>query len=97
MRVSWSVLLPTVATVSAFFIVLVGLVTRAWLKPPRTGTSGLVGEMGMAVTDLDLEGRISVHGEYWNARADRHISRGEKVRVLRVDKLVLVVTRDLSA
>ncbi|MBI5570273.1 MAG: nodulation protein NfeD [Desulfomonile tiedjei] len=97
MRVSWSVIVPTVAAVSAFFILLVGLVTRAWLKPPRTGTSGLVGEMGVAVTDLDLEGRVSVHGEYWNARADGHIPRGDKIRVLRVDKLLLVVTRDLSA
>ena len=97
MRVSWSVIVPMVATVSAFFLVLVGLVTKAWLRPPRTGESGLVGEMGVAITDLDLEGRVSVHGEYWNARADRHIPRGDKIRVMRVDKLFLVVTRDLSA
>jgi membrane-bound serine protease (ClpP class) len=94
MRVSWTVIVPTVTVVSAFFIFALGLVVRAWLKQPRTGEQGLVGEVGVALTELDNEGKVAVHGEYWNARADRHISKGEKVRVIRVDHLSLVVTRD---
>ena len=97
MRVSWSVIIPTVATVSAFFIVAMSLVAKAWLRPARTGSKGLVGAVGIALSDLDLEGRVAIHGEYWNARADRHIPSGEKVRVIRVDNLSLLVTRDLGA
>jgi membrane-bound serine protease (ClpP class) len=36
MRVSWAVIIPMVATVSAFFIFALGLVVRAHLKKPRT-------------------------------------------------------------
>ena len=94
MRVSWTVIIPMVATVSAFFIVALGLVVRARLKKPRTGEQGLVGEVGIALTDVNLGGRVSVHGEFWNARADRHIPKGERVRVIRVESLLLVVTQE---
>lgn len=96
MRVSWTVIIPTVAGVSAFFIFALGLVMRAHMKRPRTGGPGLVGEVGLALTELDNEGRVSLHGEYWNARSDRHIPKGEKVRVVKVDNLWLIVTRDVS-
>ncbi len=94
MRVSWTVIIPMVATVSVFFIVALGLVVRARLKKPRTGEQGLVGEVGIALTDMNLGGRVSVHGEFWNARADRHIPKGERVRVIRVESLSLVVTQE---
>jgi len=93
MRVSWSVVIPTVASVSAFFIFAMGLVVRAWMKKPRTGEQGLIGEIGTALSDLDPEGKVSVHGEYWNARADSRIPRGERVRVIKVERLSLLVTR----
>jgi membrane-bound serine protease (ClpP class) len=96
MRVSWTVIVPTVSVVSAFFIVVLGLVTKARLSKPRTGQEELMGEIGLAVTDIGSEGRVSVLGEYWNARTDGHILKGERVRVMRVDNLCLVVTRDLT-
>jgi membrane-bound serine protease (ClpP class) len=96
MRVSWAVILPTVLTVSAFFVFVLGLVVKAWLSKPRTGQQGLIGELGETLTDLAMEGRVLVHGEYWNARADVHISRGERVRVVRVDGMRIIVTRDLG-
>ena len=69
-------------------------VVKAWLKQPRTGKQGLIGEVGVALTNLDTEGKVAIHGEYWNANADGHILKGEKVRVIRVDDLCLKVTRD---
>lgn len=97
MRVSWSVIIPTVTIVSSFFIFVMGLVVRAWLRRPRTGEQGLIGEVGLAVSDVNSEGKVSVHGEYWNARSDSHIPRGERVRVIKVEGLYVVVTRDASA
>jgi len=93
MQVSWSVVIPTVATVSAFFIFVMGLVVRAWMAKPRTGEQGLTGEAGVAVTDLANEGKVLVHGEIWNARSDSVIPKGERVRVIRVDGLWIYVTR----
>lgn len=94
MRVSWAVIVPTVLVVSAFFIFAMGLAVRAWKARPRTGGQGLIGEVGLALSDLDTEGKVAIHGEYWNARADSHIPKGERVRVIRVESLFLKVTRD---
>lgn len=93
MRVSWSVIIPTVGAVSAFFLVAMALVVRAWMSKPRTGEQGLMGEIGLAVTDLHDQGKVSVHGEYWNARSDTFIPKGERVRVIKVDGLSVIVTR----
>ncbi len=96
MQVSWAVIIPMVATISFFFLVVVSLVVRARLSKPRTGEQGLVGETGIALTELNAGGRVAIHGEFWNARADRHIPKGAKVRVIGVEKLALVVTQEIS-
>ncbi len=96
MQVSWSVIIPMVATISFFFIVVLGLVVRARLKKPRTGEQGLTGEVGIALTDINARGRVAIHGEFWNARSDRHIPKGERVRVIAVKSLLLVVTQEVS-
>jgi membrane-bound serine protease (ClpP class) len=96
MQVSWTVIIPMVVTVSLFFIVVLGLVVKARLSKPRTGQQGLTGEVGIALTDINAWGRVAIHGEFWNARADRHIPKGEKVRVIGVESLSLVVTREVS-
>jgi membrane-bound serine protease (ClpP class) len=92
MRVSWSIIVPTVAAVSAFFIFALGLVVRAWMRQPLTGTQGLVGELGVTLTDIDKEGKVAIHGEYWNARSDQRIPKGSKVRVASVEGLHIKVT-----
>ncbi|HEU4403380.1 MAG TPA: nodulation protein NfeD [Candidatus Polarisedimenticolia bacterium] len=71
--------------------ILTTLVVRAWRRRPTTGTVGLLSEVGTAMTDLDPEGKIFVHGEYWNARAASPITKGSQVRVVRVRDMMLDV------
>lgn len=97
MRVSWAVIVPVVAMVTAFFVFALGLVVKAHSRKPRTGDQGLVGEVGVAMSDVDTQGTVAIHGEYWNARADRLIPKGERIRVIKVDSLCLTVTRDAGA
>ncbi len=94
MRVSWAVIIPTVAAVSSFFIFALGLVVKALMRKPRTGEHGLVGEHGVAITDLDKTGKVALHGEYWDAHSDSFIPKGSRVRVIRVDELNVLVTND---
>lgn len=94
MRVSWTVIIPTVAVVSSFFIFALGLVVKAMMKKPRTGKMGMVGEHGVALTDVDKEGKISLHGEYWDAHSDNFIPKGSRVKVIRVDGLSVLVMND---
>jgi membrane-bound serine protease (ClpP class) len=91
MRLSWSVILPTVAMVSAFCALVAGLVFRAQISAPRTGDSGLLGEQGVVRKALTPSGKVFVHGEIWNARAATHLAEGVRVRVVGVEGLVLTV------
>jgi membrane-bound serine protease (ClpP class) len=93
MRLSWQVLIPTVVMVSGFFVAVAGLVFRSQVSKPRTGNKGLVGEVGVARSRLEPEGKVFVHGELWNAVATGSIEPGAKVRVVGIDRLMLKVER----
>ena len=90
---SLRVLLPTIILVSGFFVVVASLAFRAQISKVRTGTQGLIGEIGMVQNALSPEGKLFVHGELWNAVSDQMIEEGTKVRVVGVENLILRVER----
>jgi membrane-bound serine protease (ClpP class) len=91
MRLSWMVLVPTLMVVSGFFVVISGLVFKSHLSKPRTGISGLLGEIGVVKEPIFQEGKVFVHGELWKATSKDPIEKGTKVRVVKVEGLVLEV------
>ncbi|MDX1707998.1 MAG: nodulation protein NfeD [Desulfobacterales bacterium] len=91
MALSLKVLLPTIILISGFFVFVAGLVFRAQMSKPRTGTKGLVGEIGVVKQALTPDGKVFVHGELWNARAQEDIAENAKVRVINVVNLMLEV------
>jgi membrane-bound serine protease (ClpP class) len=91
MGLSLKVLLPTIILISGFFVFVAGLVFRAQMSKPRTGTKGLVGEIGIVKKALAPEGKVFVHGELWNARAEKTIDENTKVRIVNVENLMLEV------
>src|SRR5438477_10716654 len=87
---------PTTAiSVSVPFAVitlfLVSLVIRARRGKVLTGISRMVNEIGVAQTPLAPDGKVFVHGEYWDASSPRHIGPGERVKVTAVHGLKLSV------
>ncbi len=84
-----------VAGGSAAFFVLVARASFRYLRlPTATGTSLLVGTVGVAKNDLDPSGIVHVAGEDWSATSEAGpIRTGEPVSVSQVDGLRLVVTR----
>jgi membrane-bound serine protease (ClpP class) len=93
MRVSLSVIIPAVMVSAAFFIFAVTKAINARLQKPTTGREGLVGETGIAATSISQEGKVSIHGEFWNVISDQNIERGEKVQVIGVTNLKLKVKK----
>jgi len=91
MELSLQVLLPTIILISGFFVAVASLVFRAQMSKPTTGSMGLVGEVGVVKKALTPEGKVFVHGELWNARAQAAVEENVKVRVLKVDNLILEV------
>jgi len=66
---------------------------NARLKKPTTGMEGLIGEVGIVSVPISPEGKVSIHGEFWNATSDQHLEKGEKVRVIGVINLKLKVEK----
>jgi len=93
MRVSLSVIIPAVLVSAVFFIFAVTKAINARLKKPTTGMEGLVGEIGILATPTTPEGKISIHGEFWNAISDQPIEKGERVQVVGVTQLKLKVKK----
>lgn len=91
MQVSWSVLIATIVTISGFFLLVTSLAVRAQMTKPLTGKVGMVGERGLALSDLKPTGKVLVHGTYWDAVAEEFIAEHEPVEVVRVDNLQLLV------
>ena len=88
--VRW-VLLSISSTAGILMAILTTLVVRSRRHRPVTGPSGLITEVGTALTDLDPEGKVFVHGEYWNARSGRPIRKGAQVRITGVRDMLLEV------
>ena len=93
MRVSLSVIIPAVLVSAGFFIFAVTKAIKARLTKPTTGREGLIGEIGTASTSIAPEGKISIHGEFWNAMSDLRIEAGEKVQVIGVTNLKMKVKK----
>ena len=84
LRPSLKFVIPVAIGLGAIFIFLVYLVIQAHARKVYTGKEGLVGESGIARTDLQPEGKVFVHGELWNAETEGMIPKGTKVRVVQV-------------
>ncbi|MFZ1947195.1 MAG: nodulation protein NfeD [bacterium] len=97
LKISYKVIVPAVLATAAFFVFAVGAGLRAQARKPTTGEEGLVGERGVATTDIDRTGQVFVHGELWTAASAERIARGDAVEVTRVDGLKLEVRRAVSA
>jgi membrane-bound serine protease (ClpP class) len=93
MRLSLSVIIPAVLVTSAFFIFAATMAIQARLRKPTTGMEGLIGEVGIVSVPISPEGKVSIHGEFWNATSDQNIENGEKVQVIGVDHLKLKVKK----
>jgi len=92
-RLAWSVFIPTVGVISAFFVTVATLAFRAQVSKPQTGAEGLLGMIGEVKQDLQPAGKIFVHGELWNAVSDQDLHVGEKVQVVAVENLRLKVEK----
>lgn len=95
-RVSWWVIIPTVALTGGLFLFAVALGVRAFARRPLLGVSGLIGQVGVARGGLAPAGQVAVQGELWNAVADEPVEDGARVRVVDVKGLTLKVVKNGS-
>jgi membrane-bound serine protease (ClpP class) len=96
LQLNLRVILPIVAGIVAIAVLLVRLAVSAQRLRPTTGEEGMIGHNGVSLTALapGIPGRVTTHGENWQAVSDEPIPEGTAVRVVGVDGLTLSVRKE---
>jgi membrane-bound serine protease (ClpP class) len=94
LRVSWSVLVPTVAIVSLFFVAVISIAVRAQMRKVLTGGEGMIGAVGETASEVSGRGKVIIRGEYWDATSKAPIGKGRPVKVVRVNGLKIEVEEE---
>ncbi len=94
LKLSLRLVLPAVFVTALFFTLTVRLAYKAFRRKPVTGSEGLIGMEGNALTDITANGgSVTVHGEIWSASSDVVIEKGETVVVVSVSGLKIKVRK----
>jgi membrane-bound serine protease (ClpP class) len=95
LQIGLGMIVPITLTLSGIILFLVRLAVKAQKQRSVTGASGMVDELGQALTSIEPGGvgRVQTHGEIWTATAAEPIAAGERVRVVDVKGLLLTVRR----
>jgi len=96
-RISVTLVVTMTILTAGFFLLAVGAGARAQRLKIVTGAEGMIGKVVEARTDLNPKGKVFIEGEYWNAVAEGEpVKKGEDVRVIAVDGLLLRVRKEKS-
>ena len=90
-EISLAVMIPTVLFSAAFFFGIAYIGLKAQRGRSKTGGQGMVGDIGEARSDIAPEGKVYIDGEWWDAKSDTPIGEGQKVRVVKVEGMMLTV------
>jgi membrane-bound serine protease (ClpP class) len=90
-RIPWPLIAVTTLASATLILVALGLVVRARRRPVVSGREELTGATG-EVVEAGAGGSFArIHGELWKVRAGVQLARGDRVRVVAVEGLVLAV------
>ncbi len=88
-------LIVTFALLSAaFFLLILGMAVKARQRPVVSGMEQIMHSTGTVMDDFEQEGWARIHGEQWKVRSNIPLKRGEKIRVVAMDGLILHVEPD---
>lgn len=91
LRIHLTTTLAVTFPIAIITVFLVRLVLMSRRKKSVTGEQGMIGEPGVATSDIFQDGKVFVHGETWNASSASPIPAGSKVHVVRVQGLSVLV------
>ena len=92
--ISWEVIALFVLLTVLFFGFAITLGIKAQRRKPTTGSEGLINKIGEAITELNPEGEVRVHGEIWRAESiEGKIESKSMVEIVQVHNLKLKVKK----
>ncbi len=91
LTINWGTAIGVTLPFALITVFLLQLAIRSYRYKIVTGSEALVGESGIAKTDIHRAGRVFIHGEWWNARSGQPIPSGSAVQVVKMEGLTLTV------
>ena len=89
--VAWPLIAAVAALSAAFFIGVVIMALKARNRNVVSGQEEMIGAPGEALENFKGHGRVRVHSEEWQARSSAVLKRGQKVKVVGIEGLILTV------
>jgi len=86
-----------IGVLALFEIVEISIFLKWRRTRAMTGSEGMIGAEGVAITDCTPEGQVKVRGRIWKAQCSEEVRAGEPIRVTAVEGLVLKVEHDVKA
>jgi membrane-bound serine protease (ClpP class) len=91
MRVHLVTALAVAVPLGLITVFLMNIALKARANKVVTGAQGLIGESGIAQSELSPKGKVFIHGEIWDAVSSAIVPAGQPVIVRRVEGLQLQV------
>ncbi len=92
MQLSLAWIIPATIVTVLFFAWIVYYGIRAQFGEKKSGVETMIGQIARSVEKVDDEkGRVLFGGEYWNARSEQPVKKGEKCEIIAVEGLMLKV------
>ena len=87
----WLALITSMASIGLLW--LIGTRGMEALRRPKASQDDVIGKLGVARTDIHLEGTVYVGGEEWSARSEAFIPAGSPVKAVRREGLSVIVEK----
>ena len=85
-------LIASIATAASLLLAgIVWLAMRSRHRPVVSGSEQMEGAMAVALEDFEDEGAVRIYGERWRARSSVPVKKGQRLRIARVEGLLLHV------
>lgn len=90
-RIPWQLIAGVTAASAGFLFVVLHFALRARRRPVVSGREEMLGATGEVMEDTGAGVFARIHGEMWQIRANVPLRRGQRVRVVSMNGLVLAV------
>ena len=94
--IAWPLIAAVAAASAAFFIGVVMMALKARERRVVSGREEMIGALGEALENFKGTGRVRVHSEEWQACSSATLKRGQKVKVVGIEGLILTVEPHIS-
>ncbi|HLF24355.1 MAG TPA: nodulation protein NfeD, partial [Burkholderiales bacterium] len=89
--IAWQLIALVAITSALIFGGIVWLALRARKRAVVSGREEMLGQIGEALEAFSDQGRVRVHSEEWQARTNARLRRGQRIKVVGIEGLMLTV------